>query len=365
VQHAANERLPVARANAWLLIANGRYWRTVAPVARAELRRWEQQARSIDDPITRQVALEKLRREGFNAEVAATLAVFAPRHRRIEVAKAIVALEVLYDYLDGLAALPRAQGSPEAATLFAPFVEAFGQPDARPCATSCAGDDGYAAELASTISGGLRLLPRASALMPTMRNAAQRTAEGQLRSHAVAREGRRQLEEWARSASIGSGLAWPEFAAGAAASVLAVHALIVAASDERTSALAAREIDGAYLMISAISTMLDSVNDYQRDLETGRPRAVDWYDRADPAEQITSLARRALARTASIPHGPRHAMVAAGVIAYYTSPPEARGERAQAVAKRVQRDLRAILWPTLAVMRTWRLAKRLRGRPHD
>ena len=198
-----------------------------------------------------------------------------------------------------------------------------------------------------------------------MRNAAHRTAEGQLRSHAIAREGRGQLEQWARSAAIGSDLAWPEFAAGAAASVLAVHALIVAAADERTTALAAREIDRAYLMISAISTMLDSVNDYQRDLATGRPRAVDWYDSADPAQRITSLARRALARTARIPHGARHAMVAAGVIAYYTSPPEARGERAHAVARQVQRDLRVILWPTLGVMRAWRLAKRLRALEHE
>ena len=81
VRGPASVRLPVARANAWLLIANARYWRTVAPVARAELRRWERRARSIDDPVARRVALEKLRREGFNAEVAATLAVFAPPRR--------------------------------------------------------------------------------------------------------------------------------------------------------------------------------------------------------------------------------------------------------------------------------------------
>lgn len=303
VRRPASVRLPVARANAWLLIANARYWRTVAPVARAELRRWEQRARSIDDPVARRVALEKLSREGFNAEVAATLAVFAPPRRRAQVATAIVALEVLYDYLDGLAALARTEGSWEDEALFASFVDAFGQPAARPRGSAGGGDGGYAGELASAVRRGLALLPRASALLPTMRNAARRTAEGQLRSHAVAREGRGQLEGWARSAATGSDLAWPEFAGGAAASVLAVHALIAAAADERTTALAAREIDRAYLMISAISTMLDSVNDYQRDLETGRPRAVDWYDAADPAQQIASLARRALARTARIPTG--------------------------------------------------------------
>ena len=213
-----------------------------------------------------------------------------------------MALEVLYDYLDGLAALPHAEWaderracSPRSSTPSAsPYLDPGG-----PTGVS----DGHRRSSQPRSLRGLALLPRAAALLPTMRNAAQRGAEGQLRSHAVAREGREQLEQWAHGAAIGSDLAWPEFAAGAAASVLAVHALIVAAADARTTALAAREIDRAYLMISAISTMLDSVNDYQRDLETGRPRAVDWYDAADPAQQDREPHRRALTCNAHPPWG--------------------------------------------------------------
>ena len=358
---AGCKRLPVVRSNAWLLLANLRYWPRIAPVARAELRRWERSAVAIAEPASRSVALEKLRREGFNAEVAATLAVFAPRARRALVARTIVALEVLYDYLDGLAAsAPR--GVDDGRRLFAEFLGAFMQErqEARE-RRACAHDDPYAAELAAEIARGLRELPRAGLLLPVIRAAAARTAEGQIRSHALPTHGREQLERWARNAAEGSGLRWPEFAAGAAASVLAVHALVVAGADERTTAQDAHEIDAAYLTISAVSTMLDSVNDYRRDIATGRPRAVDWYDGADVAPHIASLARRSLGRAASLPNGPRHAMVAAGVIAYYTSPPEADRGRARAVARAVRGDLRAILWPTLAVMRTWRAAKRARG----
>ena len=44
-----------------LAVANGRYWSSVAPLARAQLARWEDRARAIGDPALRALALEKLR----------------------------------------------------------------------------------------------------------------------------------------------------------------------------------------------------------------------------------------------------------------------------------------------------------------
>jgi hypothetical protein len=357
---SSDVRLPAARANAWLLLANARYWLTVAPLARSQLRDWERRARSIGDRRLRRVALEKLGREGFNAEAAATLAVFAPVRYRADVAKTIVALEVLYDYLDGLAAELKGDRSQQARTLFEPFTGAFAEAvgDAPRAGDT---DDGYTSLLSETVRRGLARLPATAPLLPTMRQAARRTAEGQLRSHAIGARGRAQLEDWARRAALGSELAWPEFAAGAAASVLALHALIASASRAGTTAAQAREIDDAYLMISAVSTMLDSVNDYERDRATERPIATAWYDDDSVAGRISSLASRSLARTARLRHGPRHVMIGAGVIAYYTSPPEAASPRAREVAKQVHRELRALTWPTLAVMRSWRMMKRVRA----
>jgi tetraprenyl-beta-curcumene synthase len=70
--------------------------------ARGALRRWERRAEQIENPEPRALARGKLRDERFNAEVAATLATLAPRRARKDAVEAIVALEVLFDYLDGL-----------------------------------------------------------------------------------------------------------------------------------------------------------------------------------------------------------------------------------------------------------------------
>ena len=69
----------VARAGIALVVANIRFWPTVAPLVSAQLKRWERRARVIDDPVLKKLALQKLRDERFNAEVAATLAT-AERH---------------------------------------------------------------------------------------------------------------------------------------------------------------------------------------------------------------------------------------------------------------------------------------------
>jgi tetraprenyl-beta-curcumene synthase len=70
----------------------------VAPLVRSELRRWARRAREIPEPRLRALALQRLKEEGFNAEVAATLATLAPRGQRANAAEAMVALELLYDY---------------------------------------------------------------------------------------------------------------------------------------------------------------------------------------------------------------------------------------------------------------------------
>jgi hypothetical protein len=89
---ALNGRRLTARAGLALVLANARYWPTVAPVVRAQLHRWEQHAHAIPDPVLQALASKKLHEEHFNAEVAATLAVTSPPAYRERVVEAIVAL---------------------------------------------------------------------------------------------------------------------------------------------------------------------------------------------------------------------------------------------------------------------------------
>ena len=92
----------VARAGLALVFAHGRYWTSVAPLVRRLLRDWEARASEIPDPHLNYLALEKLRSERFNVEVAAMIATIAPAEHRERAVEAIVALQVMYDFLDAL-----------------------------------------------------------------------------------------------------------------------------------------------------------------------------------------------------------------------------------------------------------------------
>jgi tetraprenyl-beta-curcumene synthase len=362
--HPHGDRWLTARAGIAFARANARYWSTVAPIARAQLRHWTQHAQRIPDPFLRSLATAKLRDEHFNAEVAATLATLAPHANRAAAVQAIVAFEVMYDYLDGLTEQPSSDPLRDGRHLFRSFIDAL-----TPQATfdddyykfhRQLDDGGYLQALVDGVRAPLEELPALDAIAETARTVARRCAEAQIRVHGAPHLGATQLRCWASHQARDSPLDWREFIAGAVASVLAVHALIAAAADPRTTPEQARAIDTAYLSISALSTMLDSLIDYQHDLATGTPRYLDHFeDHAALAEQLTHVATEAGRQARALPNAAHHIMTLTGVVAYYTSAPGARSEIAQPLVTRIQRELRPLITPTLAVMRVWRSAKQL------
>jgi hypothetical protein len=196
-----------------------------------------------------------------------------------------------------------------------------------------------------------------------MLGAAARCAEAEVLTHAATLGNTSAAERWARETAKGSGLDWREYLAGAASSVLAVHALIALAGDERTTAAHAASIDEVYLAVGALSTMLDSVVDYERDAADGTLAFIGHYDdRALLGEHLVHVARRAATRARDAPACAHHLMTIAGIAAYYTSAPGAESELAWPVTSRIRIELRPLITPTLAVMRAWRLAKRMRPR---
>ncbi len=354
----------MSSAGVALAVANARYWTSVAPIARAQLRRWDDRARAIPDPALRALALAKLDAERFNAEVAATLATLAARPQRARTVEAIVALEVMYDYLDGLTEQPTPDPLGSGRCLFTAFTDALG---AAPAQTDDyfrhhpSDDGGYLAALSATTSAALATLPAWSAVSDVALRSATRCAQAQVRVHSAPRAGAAQLREWATAQAAGTALEWREFVAGAVSSVLAVHALIAAAADIRSTPAQAAAIDSAYLSISALSTMLDGVIDYEQDSASGEAWYVRHYDsRAALADRIAVVVRDARRQAQTLPNAAHHTMTLVGVVAYYTSAREATQGIAAPLTRRVHDELGALMAPTLAVMRAWRGAKRLR-----
>jgi tetraprenyl-beta-curcumene synthase len=357
------------RAGTALLLANARYWSNVAPLVRQQLRHWHSRAETISDPTLRTLALEKLEEEGFNAEVAATLATIAPRPHRRRVVKAIVALEVLFDYLDGLTESPSRESPGDGERLFEAFIDAV-SPSARRTGDYYRNhprwdSSGYLEELVGTVRFALASLPNVPEMGGILQSAARRSAEAQLRIHSIPLEGLDGVERWASARASGTALEWREFLAGAASSVLCVHALIAAAADHRTTRADGLELDRAYLSISVLPTVLDSLIDYERDLAAGRPGYVRLYE--DPKvlqKRLTRTIADALRRARSVPNGPHHVMTIVGIVAYYSSAPTAAGEFACATTERTVACLKPLMAPTMAVMHSWRIAKRVHHRLH-
>jgi len=357
-------RARAARAIAALAIANARYWPTVAPLVRAQLKDWEARARLIPDPSLRACAIEQLRTERFNVELAATLATLAPRAARATVTRAIVALQVMYDYVDTLT--EQAQQAAQRSTrdrhsLYEALPDAVAKsprPKDHYRDLPNLGDGGYLQGLLDTVAQSLARLPAIEAIHEVARRGAARCAAAQALSHASKHPSTAEVERLAAAGGEGGApLQGPELLAGAAASVLALHALIAAAADTRTTRSEAQRIDAAYLRIAAL-TMLDSLIDRERDRATGQWGYAECYESAGQmAARLARVAREATAMAGKLRHAGHHAMTLAGVVAYYASAAPAREPFARPVFCGVCAQLRPLIVPTLAVMRGWRLAK--------
>jgi tetraprenyl-beta-curcumene synthase len=350
-----------------LAVANARFWPTVAPGVRRELARWQVHVQQMPDARDRSLALEKLREERFNSEVAATLATLAPRTTRPAAVEAIVALELLFDYLDRRTEILSADPIEDSRRLFASFLaivpEAAGRAEPGRTSDETAQDDeAYPRALAMKTRARLAELPSHARVAATMSAAALRCSQAQTYLHAAPVIGHDQLREWAELGAVESGLGWREYAAGSASSVLSLHALIAAAARPGTTATLAARIDHAYLAIGALITLLDSVVDESRDLAIGQPGFISLYGSpAELRESFQTLLSEALARLREAPDSAHHEMTLAGIVAYYTTHPGARAAGAQAIVNGARRALSPTIWPTLAVMRGWRVAKSARA----
>jgi tetraprenyl-beta-curcumene synthase len=361
------DRRFAARAALALALAHARYWVSVAPLVRGELRRWETRAAEIPDPRLRGLACGTLRSERFDVEAIAMIATIAPARYRERAVEAIIALQVMFDYLDALTEQPTANPIRDGLQYSQAFLDALTlatPPRGDYYAYDIGdGDAGYLSDLALAVRQALLVLPAVGSIAAVIAKTATRCAEAQVRVHAAVRSGDEQLERWATQEARGSELEWREWLFGAMGSVIAAHALIAAAADERTTIAQASAIDSTYLSLCAVATALDQVVDHQADVLAGEQSYMHLYENPQAlAQQIAPIARRVIQRAQTMPNGAHHAMILSGVVAYYTSQPSAMEEYARPVSEHIRGQLRPVITPTLATLHMWRLAKRARSR---
>ena len=346
-----------------------RFWLVVFPLARTQLRGWQRRATEIPDPALREQALATLASERLSAAGAALFAATTPRRRGRAgpgLVRALVAYQVICDYLDTLAEQPSDDPIRNGAQLHRALADAVAAVDA-PLADHYAwhavrDDGGYLAALVAACRDSCARLPayapvRAAAVREAGRNEVQgiNHAPPELREPA--------LRKWAAATrandETGSGdAAWFELAA-AGSSSLAVLALIAAAADPATTTETAEQVRRAYFpWIEALSTLLDSVADRERDLRTGELNFVSQYpSQAAAVARLQEVTARAIAGARSLPRGERHVVLVAGMIAMHVSEAGAWLPSAQPATRAVLGAADTLAMPLLLVLlRAWRRA---------
>jgi len=336
----------------------GRYWLTILPQARAEIGRWRARAERIADPVFRDHALSTLSDEQLNVEAATVFALLAPVRAQRTVVRLCVAFQALFDLLDTLGEQPVPDPLAHNLALhgaMSAVLDGAGTPAEWLAHFPDRDDGGYLGDLVAVSRREYDALPAAEAVRGAVMRAIVRCGEAQSHTHAAHEDDGARLAAWARAQSDDDRYAWWELAAGGISSV-GVYALFAAAGDRRTDAAEADAVDAAYFPAAcALSSLLDSLVDRNRDAGAGDFSSTRHYaDSAAAATRMAAIAADGGKRMSRLRHGRRHRAILDGIGAYYVSDRGAEDPWALPVADAVTRQLGPLVVPIRATMRTRR-----------
>ncbi|HEV7772349.1 MAG TPA: DUF2600 family protein [Conexibacter sp.] len=327
------------------------YGASIVPRARREIRRWAATAAAIPDPTLRSHATHAILVDSRNAEAVAALAAVAPRRQRRRTVELLVAYQLLVDYVDTLGERVCADELRHGLDLGMALVSAV-RPPASPVDLDPLGDDGgYLLTLVTTCRSRFRRLPSAEVVAREVEAAAARCAQALAYTHTATRSGTLdELRGWVAAEDAGE-YSWWEVAAGGNSSI-AILALLAAAADPLTTGRDATAIAASYWPhICVMSTMLDSLADYERDRVSGDFSFVSHYPDAVAARDgLIHATWLSLTAVEPLRHSRVHTMIVCGVAGYYAAS-AAPGSLAAKVAPGVVAELGRAAAPIVFALR--------------
>ncbi|MBS1869248.1 MAG: DUF2600 family protein [Actinobacteria bacterium] len=351
------------RANLKLLWALSLYWISIYPRTRAELRRWSERAEAIPDLVLRAHALAKLRSERMVLEGAAAFALLAARPHRVDVIRACVTFEIVYELTDVLGEQPVEHPLAHNERLNRALVSAVVPLTPHEAHLLAIGerDPDYLHELIDACRTALMRLPGHAAILPTVQRLAALAAHAQTLNHGEPADRQRLFAAWATSCNAGDATWW-EFAA-AASSPLGIFALFAAASRSGLEPEMVVMIDAAYFpWIGAVVWLMESLVDHLEDACSDNLSYFGQYGSTDEAaRRLVAVTARAYTAARSLPDGELHTILFTGAVGLYLSKHEARHRSVRPVAEAIRESLPGPIGPLMAVSRLRRLAQRLSG----
>ncbi len=365
-RHAGRTQVGVAlaRASARELIWGLRF-------VSKEVEGWRARAAQIPDAELRADALGALRRKRGNINGAGLFWTLPDRRNR-DLLGALVAYEILADYLDCVGERTAHLGVANGRQLHLALVEALEPGPPTPPMSDyyrhhhTGNDGGYVRALVESCRAHCAALPSYEEVRPFLSRAASLSAVLAINHEPDPRLREQALQEWDDAHAVeqpgrdraGRGeQAWYERTAGASAWLTVLAMLALAAEPERASSGAAQTY-AAYLgWISPAGAMLDSYGDIAEDAADGEHSYIAHYPNMEIAvERVSELVRRSRSEARALGGGARHDVIAACMIAFYLSKDSVRAPEMRQSTRKLRRaggPLAALLAP---VLRVWRMA---------
>lgn len=346
-----------------LLAVSVRELTWVMPKVAAQLRTWRVRAEQIPDPQLRADAIDNLRASRLNAEGAALFAIL-PRRRTLPLIKALVAYQTALDYLDTLSEHVVPRHHENGAQLHRALIDAVnpggGYSDYyrhHPWRD----DGGYLRALVNVCRVGCAALPSYELVRARTIDAARRMTVQSLNHDPCAVRRRAGLTAWAERTFPGRReLAWFEWTS-ASCSSLSTFALLALAADPQLCEDDVDEADTVYFpWICAASTLLDAFVDLPTDRAEGNHSYVAHYDNsAEMVERLCEIVHRSTHGARQLPNGPRHALIATGMVSMYLSKASARSPELRPGSRAILRAAGSLPKVQLPIMRMMRVLQGL------
>lgn len=331
------------------------------------MRRWRRRAQAIIDVSIREDAVNVLCRKRTHVDGAALFWTVLQR-RRPGLLRLLVAFQLLLDFLDY--ASERAQkmepdpqaGQDDGERLHLGLTDALdpmiGIAD-HYALHPWQADAGYMRALILACRAYSTTLPSYSLVQPYTVAEARRSAQVLAINHIPNPACRDQrLRAWAsRHDDLAPGLQWFELTAAVSGS-LAIHGLLTQAADERATTATVDQTFHAYMPWVPLATaMFDSYADQIEDAALdGHSYIAHYPDPASADARLRQIARKTTGVTLELPHGARHAILAACMIAMYLSKDDVRAAQMGARTRALARAGGPLTMSLLPVLRIWRLA---------
>ncbi len=350
--------------------AAARYWLSVYPEVRREAEHWRRAAQEIPDPILRRLALQNLEAERSDLDGAAAFAAFAPHEYRTAVVRAAVAFQAIYDYVDSISEQSPLHATKNARQLHFALLDALtpGLPHGHYYAHfPRQRDNGYLAGLVERCQEAVATLPAYPTVAALARLNAHRIIEYQALINYEPHADYHAFAQWATSENVSSAdLKWWELGA-ACGSSLGVFALIAGAAKPQFQRCDALNVEDAYYpWIGSLHTLLDSLIDYDIDIEAGQHSLIGHYrSRTETADRMKFIAREAAWQAQALPDGPSHMLLLVAMASLYLCSREASLPPARPTREAIIPMLGKMTTPTMLVLGLHRAARQVHAKRRD